>query len=89
MVLVLAHLKSATLHIANTAMGYIKFREVRKCNCKSRVHQTIEERKEKGTSPRDLVILYEIPRSTPSDRLRGIPTRHEANQKCQAISKYY
>ena len=86
MVLVLVHLKSATLHIVNTTMGRIKFREAKKCDRESRVQQAIEERKEKDTSLCDSAILYEIPRSTLSDRIRGIPTCHEAKENCQVIS---
>ena len=43
-------------------------------------------RKNKLASGRDLAILYKIPRSTLSDRLRGIPSRHEAQRKHRAIS---
>ena len=40
----------------------------------------------KQTSLRDLAILYKILRSTLSYRLRGILSRHEAQQKHQAVS---
>ena len=40
----------------------------------------------KRTTLRDLAILYKIPNSTLSDRLRGNPSRYEAQQKYQATS---
>ena len=40
----------------------------------------------KRTTLRDLAILYKIPHSTLSDRLRGNPSCHEAQQKYQATS---
>ena len=52
----------------------------------TRIQQAIEERTKKRTTLRDLAVLYKIPHSTLSDRLRGIPSRHEAQQKYQAIS---
>ena len=79
-------LNPAILHIVDNIMGRIKVREVKNDNHESRIQQAIEERTKKRTSLRDLAILYQIPRSTLSDRLRGIPSRHEAQRKHQAIS---
>ena len=67
-------------------MGRIKVREVKNHDRETRIQQAIEERTKKRTNLRDLAILYKIPRSTLSDRLRGIPSRHEAQQKYQAVS---
>ena len=43
-----------------------------------RIQQAIQEGTTKGTNSRDLAILNSIPRSTLSDRHRGIPPRYEA-----------
>ena len=51
-----------------------------------RIQQAIQERTRNGTNLRDLAILYNVPCSTLSDRLRGIPPRHEAQEKNQALS---
>ena len=81
-----SQLKPANLHIVDNIMGRIKVREVKNDDRESRIQQAIEERTEKRTSLRDLAILYKIPRSTLSDRLKGIPSCHVAQQKHQAIS---
>ena len=78
--------KPAIFHIADTIMGHIKVREVKNHDHETRIQQAIKERTKKRTTLRDLAILYEIPHSILSDRLRGMPSRHEAQQKCQAIS---
>ena len=67
-------------------MGRIKIREVKKNDREARIQQAIQERTTKGTNLRDLAILYNVPRSSLSDRLRGIPPRHEAQKKKQALS---
>ena len=79
-------LKPAILYIFDTIMGRIKVREVKIHDCESRIQQAIKEKMKKQNSLRDLAILYKIPRSTLSDRLRGIPSRHESQRKHQAIS---
>ena len=67
-------------------MGRIKIPEVKENDREARIQQAIQERTTKGTNLRDLAILYNVPRSTLSDRLRGIPPRHEAQKKQQALS---
>ena len=62
-------------------MARVKVREVKNHDRESRIQQAIEERTKKGTSLRDLALLFKIPRSTLSDRLRGIPSRHEAQRE--------
>ena len=64
-------------------MGRTKIREVEENGHEARIQQ---ERTRKGTNLRDLAILYIVPHSTLSDRLRGIPPRHEAQKKQQALS---
>ena len=67
-------------------MGRIKIREVKENDRESRIQQATQERTTKGTNLRNLAILYNLPRSTLSDKLRGIPPRHEAQKKQQALS---
>ena len=76
-------LKPQTLNII---MGRIKIREAKKNDCEARIQQAIQEQTTKGTNLRDLAILYNVPRSTLSDRLRGIPPCREAQEKKQALS---
>ena len=76
----------AIFHIADTIMDRLKTREVKNHNREIRIQQAIEERTKKRTTLRDLAILYKISHFTLSDRLRGILSQHEAQQKCQAIS---
>ena len=66
-------------------MGRIEIREVKKNDREARIQQAIQERT-KGTNLRDLAILYNIPRSTLSDRLRGATPHHEAQKEQQALS---
>ena len=56
-------------------MGRIKIREAKKNDREARIQQAIQERTTKSTSLRDLAILYNVPRSALSDRLRDIPPR--------------
>ena len=74
-------LKPAILHLVDDIMARVKVREVKNHDRESRIQQAIEERTKKGTGLRDLALLYKILRSTLSDRLRGIPSRHEAQRE--------
>ena len=73
-------------HTLNIIMGRIKIREVKENDREARIQQTVQEGTTKGTNLRDLAILYNVPRSALSDRLRGIPPRHEAQKKEQTLS---
>ena len=64
-------------------MGRTKIREA-KNDYEARIQQA--KRTAKGTNLRDLAILYNVPRSTLSDRLWGNPPCHEAQKKKQALS---
>ena len=81
-----SQLKTAIFHIVDTIMGHIKVREVKNHDRETRIQQAIEERTKKRTTLRNLAILYKIPRSTFSDRIRGIHSHHEAQKKYQAVS---
>ena len=82
----ITHNSNQPFFTVDTIMGRNKIREVKNHDRETRIQCAIEERTRKRTTLRDLTILYEIPHSTLSDGLRGIPSRHEAQQKCQAIS---
>ena len=64
-------------------MGRIKIIEVKKNDREARIQQAIRERTTKGTNLHDLAILYNVPRSTLSDRFRCVPPHHEAQKKKQ------
>ena len=72
-------------HTLSTSSWAESIRELKKNDREVRIQQAIQERTTKGSNLHDPVILYNIPRSTLSGRLQGIPPRHEAQKKQQAL----
>ena len=67
-------------------MPKVKDRAATENDLEDRIRRALDQRDREGTTLRELAILYNVPRSTLSDRTRGGKTQQKAHEDYQALT---
>ena len=67
-------------------MPNIKARAATENDLEDHIRRALEQRDQKGTTLRELATIYDVHRSTPSDRSRVGNTRWQTHEDCQALT---